>query len=69
MDALPLQQWVDAWRELAKATDGITKTDSRFKRITNLLNLGDSAFKRNGWNSFCRISDQLKGMLQQPWEN
>ena len=57
------QQWLSAWRELAQATNGITKTDPRFKRIMNLLNLCDSAFEKDDWNTFCRINDQIKEIL------
>jgi len=39
--------WVGLWRDLAQATDGITKTDPRFTRIMNLLNLCDLAFERD----------------------
>ena len=55
--------WESAWRDLAQSTNGLIKTDPRFKRIMNLLNLGDLAFERDDWNTFCRINDQVKEIL------
>ena len=57
--------WLDAWRDLAKMTSGIQENDWRFKAIMDLLNLCDKAFEAGNWTDFQRLAEKANILCQK----
>jgi len=54
--------WLQAWRNLAAMTGGITKDDWRFPGIMDLLNGCDKAFESGNWAAFQRLAERVKAL-------
>jgi len=64
VEAPPSQQWVDAWRDLAQATNGITKTDPRFELVCDALERCDDAFSAKNWPRFQKAADEVRRLVK-----
>ena len=56
-------QWLDAWDELAQATSGITREDSRFNPVMDALDRCDRAFEQGDWMAFQKDANQVKALI------
>ena len=57
--------WLRAWDELAQATNGITKDDSRFNPIMIALVQCDNAFEEDDWLAFRVAAAQVMHHMNQ----
>jgi hypothetical protein len=52
--------WLQAWRDLATLTDGITRDDHRFQPVMSGLDQCDLAFEQGDWPAFERAAARVK---------
>ncbi|MCH8041688.1 MAG: hypothetical protein IH977_15295 [Nitrospinae bacterium] len=55
--------WLMAWTELARITNGITKDGSRFNPIMAGLARCDLAFEQDDWVAFVAEANQVKALI------
>ncbi len=55
--------WLRAWDELAQATNGITRDDSRFHPIMDGLDQCDTAFLSNNWGQFRQAAQEVHRLM------
>ncbi len=56
--------WLRAWTELARITNGITKDDSRFNPIMAGLARCDVTFELDDWAAFQQEANQVKALVK-----
>lgn len=54
------QEWLMAWRAVARLTDGITKDDPRFAPMKAVLDQCEAAFSAGDWAEFQQAAIQLR---------
>ena len=59
------EQWLQAWRELARLTHGIEKTDPRFAPVMAALNQCDDFFLAGDWPGFQQIAEDIGRQMKQ----
>ena len=65
--APPLQpDWLQAWRELAALTSGLTQEDPRLPPVLAALNRCDDAFRLGNWEAFNRAVHGVQRAMTQP---
>ena len=64
LERLGRPPWLEAWRELAEITLGITRQDVRFQSTMNALDQCDAAFLANDWPSFQRAAERVRGAVK-----
>lgn len=57
--------WLGAWRELARLTDGMLPDDSRLQPILMALRRCDDTFLANDWPAFQRAVEQVRQAVQR----
>ena len=58
-------QCLDAWDELAQATNGIEKTDPRFATVMAALDQCDDFFLAGDWPGFQQIVEDIGHLMKQ----
>lgn len=55
--------WLEAWRDLAELTESITKNDSRFHPICDVLNECDFSFQLDDWLAFHEATKRIHTII------
>ena len=55
----PRTKWLQAYQELARVTNNITKDDSRFLPVLHALDGCDAAFEKDDWQEFVKGMEQV----------
>ena len=58
-------QWLQAWRGLARLTNGITKGDSRFAPVMAAIDQCDDLFLAGDWPGFQQIAEDIGRQMKQ----
>lgn len=62
-------EWLAAWRELARVIYGITTEDPRFEPVMRWLNVCDVAFHLDAWSAFQDAADRVKSIAGEKQNN
>jgi len=57
--------WLNAWRELARLTDGLLPDDPRLQSILMALRRCDDTFLANDWPAFQRAAEHVRQAVQR----
>ncbi len=57
--------WLEAWEELAQATNNIERTDPRFQPVLNALEECDEAFEQGDWIQFRQAAEMVQKLVKE----
>lgn len=56
--------WLQAWREVATLTSGLTADDPRLPVVMAALNACDDAYLNGNWEAFCHAAPRVRSAME-----
>jgi hypothetical protein len=57
--------WLNAWRDVAQTTYGISVDDPRYESVMRWLDVCDAAFTIDSWSAFQEAAAQVKAIAKK----